>query len=108
MFVAGSVCRWPAAAGDVRSAAANDERGRGRHGRKIRGVGPAGAAGLSPRRRPTHADQPESDLPGREGFSQRSRWKPPRGSVLAEPVPESDFGSVYCVCRTGGMAGSTC
>lgn len=92
----------PAAAEDVRSEAPRDELRRGRHGRKDRGFGPAGPPRVFLRRGPTRDDQPESDLPGREGFSERGRRRPPGGSLLADPVPEGDLGSVSGLRRAGG------
>lgn len=99
---------WPAAAEDVRSPPPNDELWRGGHSRKDRGFGPAGALGLFLRRGPTGADEPELDLPGREGFPEWSRRRPPGGSLLADAVPESHLGPVYCLCRPGGRRLTLC
>lgn len=91
----------PAATRDVGSTTPRVELWSGRRERKKRGFDPAGAHGLFLRRRPACADKSEFDLPGREGFSQWSWWRPQGGSVLADSVPEGHFDSVACLCHSG-------
>lgn len=95
----------PAAAEDVRTPTLHDELRRVREpGRKraAAAAAAAGQSGLSVRRRATCAGQPQPDLPRRQGFPQRGRRGPPRGSLLAEAVPACHGRADPCLRGAGG------